>query len=251
MKLSMRYIYLIGFSIFLWALLKYLFIDVQLPIGFISFELFSLLSILGLVFLSSLNCRKSDELQKSLEDRRRSEEAVLQVEISDLKNELRTYKNQERNQRDFQTTKEVLIGKILHLVTSKVTVPIITEQLIKLLKQYFEVGAAIGYVFNSENQLFDVYFRYGIEDDIVIQPIKIGEGIHGQSLADNQPVLLKDIPEEYIDIQSGIGNSKPRFIYLLPLVFNDKSRLIIELATFKNEAIDLIWKEVVVQMKNE
>ena len=251
MKFAMRYIYLIGTSIFLWALLKYLFIDVQLPIGFISFELLSFLFILGMIYFSSLNSRKSKELQSKSEDRLRSKEAALQGEISDLKKELHVYKNQELNQRDFQSNKEILIEKILHLVTSGATAFIISEELIRLLKQYFEVGAAIGYVFNSKNQLFDVHSRFGIEDDSVIQPIKVGEGIHGQALVDNQPVLVKNIPEEYIDIQSAIGKSKPRFIYLLPLLLDDERRMVVEVATFRNEGIELIWNEVVVQMKTE
>jgi len=251
MKFAMRYIYLIGTSIFLWALLKYLFIDVQLPIGFISFELLSFLFILGMIYFSSLNSRKSKELQSKSEDRLRSKEALLQGEISVLKKELHVYKNQELNQRDFQSNKEILIEKILHLVTSGATAFIISEELIRLLKQYFEVGAAIGYVFNSKNQLFDVHSRFGIEDDSVIQPIKVGEGIHGQALVDNQPVLVKNIPEEYIDIQSAIGKSKPRFIYLLPLLLDDERRMVVEVATFRNEGIELIWNEVVVQMKTE
>ncbi|MBI9061139.1 MAG: hypothetical protein JEZ14_04085 [Marinilabiliaceae bacterium] len=251
MKFAMRYIYLIGSFIFLWALLKYLFIDVQLPIGFISFELLSFLFILGMVYFSSLNCRKSKEFQKKLEDRLWSKEAELQEEISDLKKELHVYKNQELNQRDFQSNKEVLMEKIFHLVTARDTASTISEELIRLLKQYFEVGAAIGYVFNSKTHLFDVHCRFGIEDDSVIKPIKIGEGIHGQSLADNQPVLVKNIPEEYIDIQSAIGKSKPRFLYLLPLLLDDERRIILEVATFKNEGIELIWNEIVVQMKTE
>lgn len=247
----MKNIYLIGSSIVLWTFLKYFFIEVHLPIGFISFELLSFLSILGLVYYASFNCRKSKEVQKKLEGRLITEQAVLQEEISNLKNKLTVYKKKELNQRDFQTNKEVLIEKILHLITSKIYAASVLEELIRILKQYFEVGAAIGYVFNSKRQLFDVHSRYGIDDDRIIQPIKIGEGIHGQALADNQPVLLKDIPEEYIDIESGIGKSKPRFIYLLPLVLDDERRVIIEIATFKDEGIELIWNEVVAQLKNE
>jgi len=251
MKSAMRYIYLIGSSIFLWALLKYFFIDVYLPIGFVFLELLSFLSILGMVYYFLLNSRKSQKLQKKLEDRFRSEKTELKGEIRALKEALQAYKNQELNQRNFQTNKEVLIERILHLVAVKNTASTITDEVIRLLNQYFEVGAAIGYVFNSESQLFDVHSRFGIEDDCVIHPVKIGEGIHGQSLTDDQPILVKDIPEEYIDIQSAIGKSKPRFIYLLPLIIDDKRKVLLELATFKDEAIEVIWKEVVAQFKNE
>jgi len=247
----MRYIYLIGFFIFLWALLKYLFIDVQLSVGFISFELLSFLFILGLVYLSSLVIRKSIELHNTFKDEFKSEKALFQGEIDILNKELKRLKNQELNKRSLQTNMEVLTGQILELIIEKASLPTMTERLIKLLKRQFEIGAAIGYVFNPKSQLFDVHTRFGIEDECVIEPIKIGEGIHGQAMADNQPILMKDIPEEYIDVQSGSGKSKPRFIYLLPLVLNNDNRLIIEVATFKNEAIDLIWKEVIIQMVKE
>ncbi len=246
-----RYIYFLGSIIIFLVILKYLLFDVYLPLGFFVFEVLSFLFVLGLVYLLLSINRKSKVLSNKLENSLNSQESLFKQEISILRDKLNEYKVLEINRKDLLTSREVLIENILQIVVSNDTTQVIVEALISLLKKYFEVGVAIGYVFSFDDQLFNVHFRLGIGEDFAIDSIKIGEGIHGQSLLDNQPIMLKDIPEEYMEIQSAIGRSKPKFIYVLPLVLDEKRRFVLEIATFKNEAIDQVWKEVVLQLEHK
>ena len=54
----------------------------------------------------------------------------------------------------------------------------------------------------------------------------------GQAVLAKECLILKDVPEEFVRITSGLGEATPRFVIILPLVFNDICYGAIELASF-------------------
>jgi HAMP domain-containing protein/CheY-like chemotaxis protein/signal transduction histidine kinase len=61
---------------------------------------------------------------------------------------------------------------------------------------------------------------------------RIGEGIVGQAAFEKQRILLQNAPDDYITINSGLGESKPMQIVVLPIVFEGQVLAVMELATF-------------------
>lgn len=60
----------------------------------------------------------------------------------------------------------------------------------------------------------------------------LGEGLIGQAALKKQIILVNQVPEDYITIQSGLGEAVPRNILVLPCVYNDKVLCVIELGSF-------------------
>ncbi len=58
------------------------------------------------------------------------------------------------------------------------------------------------------------------------------EGLVGQCLQEAKPIYLKEIPEDYMEITSGLGGSRPSSVLLLPLLYNDVGYGVIELSSF-------------------
>ncbi|MBX2840733.1 MAG: GAF domain-containing protein [Flammeovirgaceae bacterium] len=63
--------------------------------------------------------------------------------------------------------------------------------------------------------------------------VNYGEGIAGQVWREKDIVFMTDVPEEFVQITSGLGKSNPRSILVVPLKFNQEIYGIIELASFK------------------
>ena len=62
--------------------------------------------------------------------------------------------------------------------------------------------------------------------------IKKGQGLVGQVWQEGKSIYLTEVPENYVTITSGLGESTPRSILVVPLYFNDEVQGVIELASF-------------------
>lgn len=73
--------------------------------------------------------------------------------------------------------------------------------------------------------------------------IQIGEGLVGQALKERAPILLSQVPKDYITIHSGLGETTPTNIIVQPLIYEDTVSGVIELGTlneFSDEQLELL-----------
>jgi HAMP domain-containing protein/CheY-like chemotaxis protein/signal transduction histidine kinase len=61
----------------------------------------------------------------------------------------------------------------------------------------------------------------------------IGEGLVGQAALEKKPILLTNVPDDYVTIVSGLGEAPPRNIIVLPVLFEGEVKAVIELASFQ------------------
>lgn len=60
----------------------------------------------------------------------------------------------------------------------------------------------------------------------------LGEGLVGQCALEKQRIVLTQVPEDYIQIRSGLGSAPPLTIVVLPLMFENAVKGVLELASF-------------------
>ncbi|MEW6263716.1 MAG: response regulator [Thermodesulfobacteriota bacterium] len=60
---------------------------------------------------------------------------------------------------------------------------------------------------------------------------KPGEGLVGQAALEREDIILANVPEDYIAIESGLGEAVPRHIYVKPIIHNGRVRSVLELGT--------------------
>ncbi|OHX66329.1 GAF domain-containing protein [Flammeovirga pacifica] len=61
--------------------------------------------------------------------------------------------------------------------------------------------------------------------------VKPREGLVGQVFIEKKPMYLKEVPEQYINITSGLGKARPTNLFIAPMLMNDEVYGIIELAS--------------------
>ncbi len=102
--------------------------------------------------------------------------------------------------------------------------------LINISKEY-DLAQGICFLKNSENLYIPVAeYAYFAEE----KPSTFieGNGLSGQAVKNKKQVLIKDIPENYTEIISGLGKAFPKEILITPII-NDKNKVIgtLEIAT--------------------
>ena len=86
---------------------------------------------------------------------------------------------------------------------------------------------------NKEDQYFELtaHVAFGYKK-YTNKTIHWGEGLVGRCGQEMQTIHMTDIPENYIEVTSGLGHSNPRAILLVPLKSNDVVYGVIEMASF-------------------
>jgi HAMP domain-containing protein/CheY-like chemotaxis protein/signal transduction histidine kinase len=64
--------------------------------------------------------------------------------------------------------------------------------------------------------------------------LKVGEGLVGQCAAEKRRMLITELPEHTVPIRSGLFQSVPRNVIVLPVIFEDRAKAVIELASLSN-----------------
>jgi HAMP domain-containing protein/signal transduction histidine kinase/ActR/RegA family two-component response regulator len=60
---------------------------------------------------------------------------------------------------------------------------------------------------------------------------KLGESMVGQAALEKRRVLLTDVPPDYVKVSSGLGESRPVNIVILPILFEGQVKAVIELSS--------------------
>lgn len=79
----------------------------------------------------------------------------------------------------------------------------------------------------------------------ITKRIEIGQGLIGQCYLEKETMILKEIPEEYLCITSGLGEATPTFLVIIPLLQDNNISGVLEIALFKeleNYQIDFLNK---------
>ncbi|MCK7593263.1 HAMP domain-containing protein [Pseudomarimonas salicorniae] len=62
---------------------------------------------------------------------------------------------------------------------------------------------------------------------------RLGEGLVGQCAAERRRLLVEDLGDDSIQIGSGLFNARPRSVIVLPVLFEDQVKAVIELASLR------------------
>ena len=62
--------------------------------------------------------------------------------------------------------------------------------------------------------------------------VDMGEGLVGRCFFEKQSILLKEMPDNYLEITSGLGQKNPNNLILVPLKINDTVNGVLEIASF-------------------
>jgi len=126
------------------------------------------------------------------------------------------------------------IAKILELFQREKDIKKLSQSLISKLASSFGVGYGAIYILNEEMQCYKLLGSYGYsERKHICNSFKEKEGLAGQCAFEKKLILLNNVPEDHIRINSGLGESSPLVLLEMPAIHQDKVYAVLELASYE------------------
>ena len=131
-----------------------------------------------------------------------------------LKTNLAKFSRMMQGQKDLEAVSKLIMSELTPLVSAHHGAFYIMEdegntQVLKLIASY---------AYKERKHLGNVFH--------------LGEGLVGQAALEKKPILLTNVPDDYIRITSGLGEAPPRNILVMPVLFEGEVKAVIELASF-------------------
>ena len=169
--------------------------------------------------------KKNDQLGKSLQGLKNY--LIKNQEEEDLH-------RVEEEQRTWITNGQAQFGELLR--NNNNDLEELAYSIIRYFVSYVNINQAGFFLLNTPKNrepFFELissmaYDRKKFADKI----IKWEEGLIGRCALEKETIHLTDVPDEYIDITSGLGNANPSNILIVPLKTNNEVFGVIEMASF-------------------
>ena len=124
------------------------------------------------------------------------------------------------------------ISKIEEAMHGDALLQTVTDRVVAEIAGY--LGAQVGafYLLDEKDKMLYLASGYAyMRSKDHPERFNLGEGLIGQAAMGKQEFLIRDIPEEYIKVTSGLGDAKPRSIFVIPLIHEDHVKGVLEIGS--------------------
>lgn len=156
----------------------------------------------------------------------RSEEDLLGTALSNMKNNLQKLSKENEIRTWLLTGNSELNDKM----RGEKEVKNLAQDVIIQLTTYLK--AQIGGIYLRENGHLTLVGSYAFHHRKEnANTFKLGQGLIGQSALEKKPIVFSEIPDDYIRINSGLGNSIPKNIVVFPFLYEGEVKGVVEIGS--------------------
>lgn len=148
--------------------------------------------------------------------------------------------------RNWATSGQAEIGEILRATGSSAE---LFDNIIRFIVKYTHSNQGGLFILNDDDANdvhLDLVACYAFErKKFLTKKVAIGNGIVGQCFLERAKIHLTEVPDDYVNITSGLGGTTPRAIMVVPLKVNEDVFGVLELASFQpyeSHEVELVEK---------
>ena len=171
------------------------------------------------------------DLTRSIQVEARGEVAELKDNINTMINNLRL--TTERNtEQDWLKTN---LARFTGMLQGQRDLTTVGRMLLSELAPLVNAQQGLIYQMDSEeSRSLALLSAYASTPEGHLERISIGEGLIGQCATEKKRMLIADLPKNSLPIRSGLFEAVPQNVIVLPVLFEDQVKAVIELATLSS-----------------
>jgi HAMP domain-containing protein/CheY-like chemotaxis protein len=172
-------------------------------------------------------------------DLTRSIQVEASGEVADLKDNINTMIDNLRLTTDRNTEQDWLktnLARFTGMLQGQRDLTSVGRMLLSELAPLVDAQQGVIYQMETEESASMVLLSAFAADgqDGHLRRLTVGEGLVGQCAAEKRRMLITDLPPNTISIRSGLFEAVPRNVIVLPVLFEDRVKAVIELASLSN-----------------
>ena len=169
-------------------------------------------------------------------DLTRSIQVEARGEVAELKDNINTMIDNLRLTTDRNTEQDWLktnLARFTGMLQGQRDLTTVGRMLLSELAPLVNAQQGVIYQTEGENSgsLVMLSAFAGDGDQGHLRRLKVGEGLVGQCAFEKRKVLITDLPQDTVSIRSGLFEAVPRSVIVLPILFEDQVKAVIELAS--------------------
>ena len=169
-------------------------------------------------------------------DLTRSIQVEASGEVAELKDNINTMIDNLRLTTDRNTEQDWLktnLARFTGMLQGQRDLTSVGRMLLSELAPLVNAQQGVIYQMESEESASMVLLSAFAADgpDGQLRRLKVGEGLVGQCAAEKRRMLISDLPQNTVSIRSGLFEAVPRNVIVLPVLFEDRVKAVIELAS--------------------
>jgi HAMP domain-containing protein/CheY-like chemotaxis protein len=171
-------------------------------------------------------------------DLTRSIQVEARGEVSELKDNINTMINNLRATTERNTEQDWLktnLARFTGMLQGQRDLTTVGRMLLSELAPLVNAQQGLIYQMDSEeSESMVLLSAYAGTPDGHLERIRTGEGLIGQCAIEKRRMLIADLPGHTLPIRSGLFEAVPKNVIVLPVLFEDQVKAVIELATLSN-----------------
>ncbi|GAB4224100.1 MAG: hypothetical protein Tsb005_20710 [Gammaproteobacteria bacterium] len=108
----------------------------------------------------------------------------------------------------------------------------LAKNVTNFLAKFCEAQMAAFYIANHGR--LELLISYACKTKVLPKTIELGEGLLGECAVQKELLIIKNIPDNYLNIVSSLGETRPEQLMLVPIVVDDNIIAVVEFATIHN-----------------
>ncbi len=208
------------------------FLLANILLNAIEIEKFNILLAITIIFLIALNFLMFFIIYHQIQLNIDKDRTIEQLSNQLMTLTQPTTKKEEKKEEKIFNADEIA-QQIIPQSTQNHTKKDFCEKLLINIGKIYSIVVGIIYIKDKKNQEFSVIGKYAYYSTEEIKPFYEGEGLTGQVAKEKKPILISNIPDDYIKVVSGLGIGNPKYIYIFPIFDKEEVIAIAELAFFE------------------
>ncbi|MBC7486514.1 MAG: HAMP domain-containing protein [Cytophagaceae bacterium] len=128
------------------------------------------------------------------------------------------------------------LAKFTQMLQGQKDLKTVTQRILSELAQVVTAHYGAFYILQQDEDTTNVKLKlfaaYAYKEEKNLpKEFAIGEGLVGQCAMEKERILISNVPQGYIKINSGLGKAKPANLIILPVLFENDVKAVIELAS--------------------